>query len=58
METKLQSEIKYVLKQFPEYWEDASLLKHKVIEDLRNYRRDLIEKLLSNETIKIHILFN
>lgn len=52
METKLQSEIKYVLKQFPEYWEDASLLKHKVIEDLRNYRRDLIEKLLSNETIK------
>ncbi|MDL0420948.1 site-specific DNA-methyltransferase [Caldibacillus thermoamylovorans] len=52
METKLQSEIKDVLKQFPEYWEDDSLLKHKVIDDLRNYKNELIEKLLSNETIK------
>ncbi|MCU9601756.1 site-specific DNA-methyltransferase [Pallidibacillus thermolactis] len=52
METKLQSEIKHVLKQFPEYWEDDSLLKNKVIDDLRNYKKDLIEKLLSNETIK------
>ncbi|MEK0291859.1 site-specific DNA-methyltransferase [Caldifermentibacillus hisashii] len=52
METKLQSEIKNVLKQFPEYWEDDSLLKNKVIDDLRNYKKDLIEKLLSNETIR------
>jgi adenine-specific DNA-methyltransferase len=52
METKLQSEIKHVLKQFPEYWEDDSLLKNKVIDDLRNYKKDLIEKLLSNETIR------
>ncbi|MCM3799780.1 site-specific DNA-methyltransferase [Caldibacillus thermoamylovorans] len=52
METKLQSEITDILKQFPEYWEDDSLLKHKVIDDLRNYKNELIEKLLSNETIK------
>lgn len=52
MQTKLLSEIKRVLKQFPEYWEEDSLLKNKVIEDLRNYKRDLIEELLSNEQIK------
>ncbi|MGG3854262.1 site-specific DNA-methyltransferase [Caldifermentibacillus hisashii] len=52
METKIQSEINHVLKQFPEYWEDDSLLKNKVIDDLRNYKKELIEKLLSNETIK------
>lgn len=52
MDTKLLVEIKQVLNQFPEYWEDDSLLKNKVIDDLRNYKKDLIEKLLSNETIK------
>lgn len=52
MDTKLLVEIKQVLNQFPEYWEDDSLLKHKVIDDLRNYKNELIEKLLSNETIK------
>lgn len=52
METKLLSEINQVLSMFPEYWEEDTLLKTKVIDDLRNYRSDLIEKLLDNETIK------
>src|SRR5690625_2472763 len=52
METKLQLEIKNVLNQFPEYWESNSLLKNKVIDDLRNYKKELIQHLLSNEMIK------
>lgn len=51
MQTTLQSEINIILKQFPEYWENEELLKHKVIEDLRNYREELIDKLLSNDLI-------
>ncbi len=52
MDTKLLVEIKQVLNQFPEYWEGEMLLKHKLIDDLRGYKKDLLEKLLSNELIK------
>lgn len=51
MQTKLQSRIEVILKQFPEYWEIDSLLKHKVIEDLRNYKEGLINSLISDELI-------
>ncbi|MBD8025580.1 site-specific DNA-methyltransferase [Ureibacillus sp. Re31] len=52
METKVQFEIKNVLKDFPDYWENNSLIKSRVIDDLRNYKKELIEKLLSNEIIR------
>ncbi|WMV74959.1 DNA methyltransferase [Geobacillus thermodenitrificans] len=52
MDTVLLKEIKHVLLSFPEYWEQDSLLKSKVIDDLRDYRKDLIEKLLDNEKIR------
>lgn len=51
MQTKLQSKVEAVLKQFPEYWENESLLKHRVIEDLRNYKEVLINALISDELI-------
>src|SRR5690625_2967645 len=37
---------------FPMYWEDDSLLKNRVVEDLRNYKKELIAALLSNHLIK------
>ncbi|MGH0601015.1 DNA methyltransferase [Bacillus mycoides] len=52
METELMSQVKKVLLNFPEYWEKENLLKSKVIEDLRNYRKDLIKGLFSNDRIK------
>lgn len=52
METTLMSQVKKVLMMFPEYWDNENLLKNKVIEDLRNYRKDLIESLLLNNRIK------
>ena len=52
MNTALLKEIKHVLLFFPEYWEQDNLLKSKVIDDLRDYRKDLIEKLLDNEKIR------
>ncbi|AXI00974.1 site-specific DNA-methyltransferase [Sporosarcina sp. PTS2304] len=52
METKLLEEIKAALLKFPIYWEGENLLKSKVIEDLREYKVDLIESLLANELIK------
>ena len=52
METILMKEIKKVLLYFPEYWERDTLLKNKVVEDVREYRTDLIEALLSNDYIQ------
>lgn len=52
METKLQQEINEVLKVFPEYWDEDTLLKNKLIEDIRSYNEKIIEALLSNELIK------
>lgn len=52
METKLQQEINKVLKTFPEYWNEDTLFKNKVIEDIRAYKEKLILALLSNELIK------
>lgn len=45
-------EINNVLKVFPEYWNGDTLLKNKVIEDVRAYNESLIEALLSNDLIK------
>lgn len=52
VETKLLSEIKKVLLKFSKYWEDETLLRNKVAEDLREYNQELIKILLSNELIK------
>lgn len=52
METELQQEINEVLKAFPEYWDEDTLLKHKLIEDVRSYNESLIEALLLNELIR------
>src|SRR5690625_3899127 len=52
IETKLQKEIRKVLMQFPVYWEDDSLAKNKVIEDLRNYDEKIIAALLGNDLIR------
>ncbi|WP_020006600.1 site-specific DNA-methyltransferase [Salinicoccus albus] len=52
METKLQQEINKVLKTFPEYWHEDTLLKNKLIEEIRLYNEKIIEALLSNELIR------
>src|SRR5699024_4170721 len=52
METKLQKEINKVLRAFPEYWHEDTLLKNKLIEDIRSYDERIIESFLSNEFIK------
>lgn len=36
MDTNSMEEIKQVLSTFPEYWEEDTLLKNKVIVDLRD----------------------
>ncbi|SEN98215.1 Type III restriction/modification enzyme methylation subunit [Amphibacillus marinus] len=45
-------EINKVLFSFPEYWEQGTLLKSKVIDDLREYRTNLIEALLAKDDIQ------
>jgi adenine-specific DNA-methyltransferase len=52
LETKLQQEINKVLLNFSQYWNGETLLKSKVIDDLRNYKTELMEALLANETVK------
>lgn len=52
METKLQQEITKVLSFFPDYWNEATLLKNKLIEDIRSYDKRIIEALLSSELIR------
>lgn len=54
VETILLDEIKKILKDFPEYWENEILVKNKVIDDLRNYKENLIGSLLSNQKISDH----
>jgi len=52
IETTLLNNIKTVLFDFPEYWDEETLLKNKVIEDLRNYDEKIITALLNNKKIK------
>lgn len=52
LETTLLNNIKIVLSDFPEYWDQEILLKSKVIEDLRSYDEKIITTLLNNEKIK------
>lgn len=55
-ETVLLKEIKHVLSQFPQYWDNDTLLKNRVSEDLRNYDPELITALLSNADCKKYFL--
>lgn len=52
IETTLLKQIKKELSQFPEYWKENTLLRNKVIEDLRKYDEILISSLLRNKIIK------
>ena len=52
MLTILQQEIKNVLKEFPNYWDNEVLLKNVLIEDIRNYQPEILSALLKNPTIK------
>lgn len=52
METKLQQEINKVLSNFSQYWNGETLLKSKLIDDLRNYKTELMEALLANDAVK------
>lgn len=52
MDTAILKQIKTVLQSFPEYWEGEMLSKNKVIEDLRNYKVELIQALLANDSIR------
>lgn len=52
VETTLLKQIKEVLSTFPMYWEKETLLRNKVIEDIRSYEKEVIEALLSNELIR------
>lgn len=52
IETALLSNIKNVFSNFPQYWNEGTLQKNKVIDDLRKYDRMVITALLSNDKIK------
>lgn len=52
METILLKEIRRVLSKFGKYWDNETLLKNRIIADLRNYNERLIVALLSNKKIK------
>src|SRR5690625_5202954 len=52
IETVLLTHINRVLAGFTHYWESDTLLKNKVIEDIRAYNPQIIKALLSNELIK------
>src|SRR5690625_119881 len=52
MDTTLLSQVKSVLLSFSQYWEEDTLMKSKVLEDIRDYKEELIGSLLSNEAIK------
>jgi adenine-specific DNA-methyltransferase len=52
LETKLQQEINKVLSNFSQYWNGETLLKSKVIDDLRIYKTELMEALLANDAVK------
>ncbi|MEE6132836.1 site-specific DNA-methyltransferase [Priestia sp. GS2] len=52
MDTQVQQNIKQVLSTFSQYWNGEEMLKNKVIDDLRKYKSELIETLLSNNVIR------
>src|SRR5699024_2061782 len=51
-ETALLQQIRQVIEEFPEYWEDSTLLKSKLIDDIRSYEESIIKALLANQLIK------
>ncbi len=51
IETELQLQLKNVLLDFPEYWEENTLLRDRVIEDIRLYKEPIIKRLVSNDLI-------
>ncbi|HDZ0268016.1 TPA: site-specific DNA-methyltransferase [Staphylococcus aureus] len=51
MSTDILNEIKNVLNDIERYWINEKLAKQVIIEDLRNNDKNLISKLLSNQTI-------
>src|SRR5699024_1581637 len=57
-ETALLTEIRKVLSDFPGYWEYSTLLKDKLINDIRAYEESIIKALLSNQLIKNTYSFN
>lgn len=53
METRINKEIRNTLEHFGDkYFIDGNLNKSKVIQDLDRYDKDLLEAIISNETIK------
>ncbi|KPH73851.1 MULTISPECIES: site-specific DNA-methyltransferase [Bacillaceae] len=59
METKINDAIRQALQQFGEkYFIEEALNKNKVIQDLDNYDRDLLEAFISNETLKSNFTIN
>lgn len=57
METKINQAIKSVLLMFGEkYFIDEIINKQKVIQDLDNYDKELMAKMLSNDIVKKIIL--
>ena len=52
MDTRLMARIKMILSKFPQYWDSGVLVKSKVIDDLRVYKQELLESLLSEDLIR------
>src|SRR5690625_3758334 len=52
VQTKLLDEIRNVLMEFLFYWDNGELIEGKLVDDLRSYRTELIQALLSNDLIK------
>lgn len=52
MDTRLMQQIKDILKEFPQYWNEDELQRPVVIDDLKNYDALLISALLKNKKIK------
>ncbi|WP_392560231.1 DNA methyltransferase [Orbus mooreae] len=52
MQTELIKQLNQILKDFPEYWEDETLQRSVVINDIKNKKPDLIKALINKPKIK------
>jgi len=52
VDTRLMQQIKKILQEFPQYWDNEELQRTIVIEDLKRYDALLISALLKNQKIR------
>lgn len=52
MSTKIEKKLTEILSYFPKYWDGETLIRNKVIDDLRNDNTELLTAIMKNEDIK------